>query len=382
MNSHRRMSRGAFEGYLVWVRGAVNATIEGYLREDDPRTGFLYKLLTDYPLRPAKCLRPALCMAVVGDALGSERSALPTATALELYHNAFLIHDDIEDGAELRRGGPALHREQGVSIALNVGDMLLAMALRPLLANTEHLDLGRALRVMSLVSEMAVTTAEGQAIELSWIRESRWAIADEDYEDMVARKTAAYSFVTPVRAGCVVGRVEADVERKLAAWAHALGVAFQIHDDILNLVQSHEKTGKERWADLREGKRTLMLAHFFREAPDAEARRARALLAALAVPDAAPPPWVAARVEALVTAGRLSRDEARSLLVNAAPEGAGSELFFLLESRGSLAYAQARAAAWSERASDLLRALDGAIGNGEHGRFLRSVHAYVIDREW
>ena len=90
----------------------------------------------EYPLREAKGLRPALCIATCRALGGSLEAVLPSAAVLELYHNAFLIHDDVEDGSERRRGMPTLHRDHGAPIAINVGDAMLGLALSPLLDNT------------------------------------------------------------------------------------------------------------------------------------------------------------------------------------------------------------------------------------------------------
>ncbi len=93
----------------------------------EPRR-YLYDLLTEYPTRSGKGLRPVLCMASCAAFGGSFDAALPFATALELLHTAFLVHDDIQDGSSLRRGRPALHVEHGVPLALNAGDALAALA--------------------------------------------------------------------------------------------------------------------------------------------------------------------------------------------------------------------------------------------------------------
>src|SRR5689334_17738045 len=113
-----------------------------------PQTAFLYELMLDYPQREAKGLRPALCIATCRALGGTLEAALRSAAALELYHNAFLIHDDIEDESLLRRGRPTLHQEHGVPIAINVGDAMLALSLQPLLDNMGSIGLGPSLRIL------------------------------------------------------------------------------------------------------------------------------------------------------------------------------------------------------------------------------------------
>ena len=103
--------------------------------------GLLWQLMLDYPLRDAKGLRPALCVATCRALGGTLEAVVRSAAVLELYHNAFLIHDDIEDESLVRRGRPTLHREHGVPIAVNVGDAMLALSLQPLLDNIETIGL-------------------------------------------------------------------------------------------------------------------------------------------------------------------------------------------------------------------------------------------------
>src|SRR5436190_12103087 len=133
--------------YLSEVRGFVLDEIRQIVAGRKYRP-MLYDLMLDYPLRGGKALRPALCVASCRALGGRLEDVIRTAAVIELYHNAFLIHDDIEDGSLLRRGRPTLHTEYGVPTAVNVGDAMLALAMRPLLDNTRVLGLGKALRIL------------------------------------------------------------------------------------------------------------------------------------------------------------------------------------------------------------------------------------------
>ena len=148
--------------------------------------------MRDYPLRGGKAMRPALCIATCRALGGSVEAVLRSAAAIELYHNAFLVHDDIEDKSELRRAEPTLHRKYGVPIAVNVGDGMLALSMSSLLANTEIVGVGKALRVLEAISRMAQESAEGQMIELDWIARGSWVLTDESYVRMVYKKTTWY----------------------------------------------------------------------------------------------------------------------------------------------------------------------------------------------
>lgn len=261
--------------YLAECRAMVIEEIRAMVPKDSRASRVLYDLMLDYPLRDAKGLRPALCVAACRALGGSLEGALPSAAVLELYHNAFLIHDDVEDRSEKRRDALTLQRMHGVPIAVNVGDAMLAMALQPLLDNMHKLDMGRALRILDTVSVMARESAEGQAIELDWVRRARWDLADDDYLAMVDQKTGWYSFIAPVRIGAIVAGAPAEQIAALEGFAGALGAAFQIQDDVLNLLAREADYGKEIAGDLWEGKHTLILLHALRSMDAAE--RARAL---------------------------------------------------------------------------------------------------------
>jgi geranylgeranyl diphosphate synthase type II len=262
------------EQYLAEARNLVLAEIQAQLPKDTRHTGGLYALMLEYPLRAAKALRPALCMATCRMLGGTLPSVLPTAAALELYHNAFLIHDDVEDGSELRRNKPTLARENGVPIAINVGDGMLALAMRPLLDNTRLIGLQRSMAVLEAICEMARISAEGQAMELAWIHKQDWSVQERDYLRMVYKKTSCYSFVTPARCGMAVAGQN---RPGILTAAGLLGIAFQIQDDVLNL-SSGERYGKEAAGDLWEGKHTLILIHALKHASSSKQSHARAIL--------------------------------------------------------------------------------------------------------
>ncbi len=264
------------DAYLRECRELVIAQIAELLGDD--RSTSLGRAMLDYPLREAKALRPALCIATCRAHGGSLEGALPSAAVLELFHNAFLIHDDVEDGSEQRRLGPTLHSEMGQAAAINVGDAMLAWALEPLLDNMEVLDLGRAIRILEVVARLARESVKGQALELEWFRDARWDIDEERYTTMVVQKTGWYTFVAPLLIGGIVAGADEGWLTAARAFGIDLGIAFQIRDDILNLTGEPEQIGKESCGDLWEGKRTLILAKFFERASEPDRERAKAVL--------------------------------------------------------------------------------------------------------
>jgi len=263
--------------YGSLVRDAVRA----YLPPVEPRR-YLYDLVADYPGRGGKMMRPSLCIAVAR-ALGAplDHLLIAAATSIELMHNAMLVHDDIEDESDLRRGKPTLHTLWGVAMAINAGDALVIRSLRPLLAAAAHTDPRLALRIIEETEHMARESAEGQALELGWRADNVVSLEERDYFEMVLKKTCWLATIHPVRMGALIA-VAGDVDpAAFVRFGFFLGAAFQIQDDVLNLVSDEAVYGKDSDGDLREGKRTLMIIRLLQLA-DAD-ERAR-LIAHLGTP--------------------------------------------------------------------------------------------------
>jgi geranylgeranyl diphosphate synthase type II len=192
---------------------------------------------------------------------GSEKQSLNSAAAIELFHTAFLIHDDIQDGSERRRGGPTLHQTYGVGIGVNVGNAANVIALQRLIANRSKLGALATWRIVAETEEMLRQSLEGQALELGWIRDNVCELTTKDYLRMCLKKTSWYSFIYPLRVGAIIAKGSDLDPLSYIRFGWYLGAAFQIQDDILNLTGSYHLYGKEIAGDLWEGKRTLMLLH-------------------------------------------------------------------------------------------------------------------------
>jgi geranylgeranyl diphosphate synthase, type II len=232
----------------------------------------LYEPLADYPRRAGKMMRPSICIATARAFGASQADAIRSATAIELLHNAMLIHDDIQDGSELRRGRPTLHVLHGVPLAINAGDALFLLSLRPLFDNVGVFGSLLGLRILREMEQVAWHSLEGQAIELGWIRENVLDLEDDDYLNMVLRKTCWLATIHPSRVGALIGsRGALDLE-PFIRFGFYLGAAFQIQDDLLNLAPD-PRYGKEMNGDLLEGKRSLLLIHAYRHASRAERDR-------------------------------------------------------------------------------------------------------------
>jgi geranylgeranyl diphosphate synthase type II len=242
---------------------------------------YLYDLMADYPTRGGKGLRAALCLATCGAFGGRERRALPIAVAIELFHNGFLIHDDVQDASLSRRGSDTLHRTYGTSIAINVGNATNLMGLRRVMESRSRYGPTASFAIMEETECMMRHSLEGQALELAWIRDNVCRLKPADYLRMCLKKTSWYSFIYPMRAGAIIARGSPLDPKRFSRFGWYFGAAFQIQDDVLNLTGDFAKYGKELGGDLAEGKRTLMLIHLLGACT---ARERRALTRFLAKP--------------------------------------------------------------------------------------------------
>jgi geranylgeranyl diphosphate synthase type II len=277
-NSVRASDAGStINAQLESYRALVLPTLMAALPQREPRRQ-LYDLMAAHLSRAGKGLRPALCIATCRAFGGKGEDALKSAAALELLHNAFLIHDDIEDGSEYRRERRTLHLEHGVPLAVNAGDAMNALSLRLLKDNLPIIGAEKTWWVIQEFDHMLVESLEGQAMELGWVRDNDCSVSEDDYLLMTLKKTCWYSFIHPCRIGALIARGNSVALDRFNRFGYLMGAAFQIQDDVLNLVGDPGKYGKEIAGDLWEGKRTLILAHLFSRASVLETARVKALL--------------------------------------------------------------------------------------------------------
>lgn len=251
--------------------------LQRWLPQGDPQD-YLYGPLSDYPTRGGRMFRPSLCIAT-GRVFGATvEQLLPAAVSIELLHNALLIHDDIEDESDERRGKPTLHQQIGTPLALNAGDSLAFLSLRPIVKSACTMGSSMVVRILEEFDRMALQTAEGQALDLGWRRDNHTELREEDYLKMVLKKTCWLTTLFPMRLGAIIGSAGRANPDSLFNFGFFLGAAFQIQDDVLNLVGDHERYGKELGGDLLEGKRTLMLVHLLEVSSPAERNKIKEIL--------------------------------------------------------------------------------------------------------
>ncbi|MCW3133414.1 MAG: polyprenyl synthetase family protein [Methanophagales archaeon] len=248
-NNNRNLNLG-IETYVTIFEDAYKKNLEG--REPDT----LYKPIIDLLGRGGKRLRPSLCLMACELAGGEIKKAMPTAIGIEFFHNFSLAHDDIEDNSPLRRGEPALHVKYGVPIAVNAGDGLYALCYEALKENKGLLGVERAWKIFEELAELCVVLAEGQAMDLAF-KDGRRMSESEVIETL--RKKTAKLFAVSAKCGAIAGGAPYDTAEDLGSAWEDIGIAFQIRDDILNVVGEEEKYGKRIGEDIAEGKPTLLL---------------------------------------------------------------------------------------------------------------------------
>ena len=252
----------SFEEYLSCYASKIGDILNAYIPSGShpDMDRYLYDPLKRYSENGGKRHRPLICFAACRAVGGNMELATSAAAAIEHFHTAALIHDDIADEAELRRGEPCLHLTEGIGLAINMGDLALSLV-NGTVINDPLLSNAVKVRVVSELIEMTRRTIEGQALDIGWARDGRYDITPEDYLVMATHKTAHYSGAVPLAVGAIVGGGSEEQIEGLRQFGLDTGLAFQIQDDVLNLVGTEEQTKKDFRNDITEGKRTLIVVH-------------------------------------------------------------------------------------------------------------------------
>jgi geranylgeranyl diphosphate synthase, type I len=273
---------------------------------------YLYGPLRDFSDNSGKRHRPLICLLACEAVGGDPKRAWPAAAAIEHFHTAALIHDDIEDSSLTRRDEPCMHIAEGIGLAINAGDLALALVCGTVV-HDPGLDDATKIRVLAELVDMTTRTIEGQALDIGWARDGRFDLTIDDYLTMANHKTAFYSGGVPLAVGAIIGEGSTAQVETLRAFGMAAGLAFQIQDDVLNLCGTKESTKKDFRSDVAEGKRTLVAIHALQNA----GRRER-LLEILSA-RSTDPEVLAEAVEIMEATGSVdfARTYARDLIVEA-----------------------------------------------------------------
>jgi len=239
-----------FKATLVELRREVDTYLIKSAGASYPAS--LYQPINYFLEFGGKRLRPLLtllsCRAVGCD----YREALPAACAIELLHNFTLVHDDIMDQDSLRRGQATVHTRWSESVAILTGDGLIGLAYRALM-NTPSETLQP---VTKIFTEGVIRVCEGQAIDKDF--EGMEEVSIAEYFDMIQKKTGELIAVS-TEIGGIVGKGDAVQVRALRAFGEAIGRAFQVQDDLLDIISSEEVLGKDLGSDLAQGKKTFVI---------------------------------------------------------------------------------------------------------------------------
>jgi octaprenyl-diphosphate synthase len=198
-----------------------------------------------------KRLRPALVFLAAGATGYRGEHQVELAAVVEFIHTATLLHDDVVDESELRRGRKTANAEFGNAASVLVGDFLYSRAFQMMVAV-------RSMRVMEVVADATNAIAEGEVLQL--LNARNLAITEAAYLDVIRRKTAKL-FEAAAQLGAILGEATAEIERGLARYGIHLGTAFQLVDDVLDYSGDAAQTGKNLGDDLKQGKPTLPLIH-------------------------------------------------------------------------------------------------------------------------
>lgn len=231
-----------------------NAYWQRYLKLGTPTT--LYEAARHLPLAGGKRLRPFLAMVSCESVSGDVQKVLPFAAGLELMHNFTLVHDDIMDHSLLRRNLPTVHMKFGEPAAILAGDLLFSKSFEAVLDTAIDFPLFKQLEQDFINCIIAI--CEGQQLDMEF--ESRKTIPEKEYLEMISKKTGAL-FKLSAKGGALLGGGTTKEVAALSTYGMALGLAFQIWDDYLDMSSDATTLGKDIGNDIRNGKKTLIAVH-------------------------------------------------------------------------------------------------------------------------
>jgi geranylgeranyl pyrophosphate synthase len=276
---YARLVNEALEKYIprrideAWLNRVLGAPEYAY--EVESLNKGVFEPFWDLADRGGKRWRPAL-MLMIYEALGGDpKEIAPLAVIPEAIHNGTLAVDDVEDGSEFRRGKPCIHRIYGEDIAINMGNTMYYLPL--LVLNEVAIPDEKKLKILEEYVRMMIRLSLGQAMDIAWHRGIVKEVNESQYLQMTLFKTGALAGFAAKMAAIMADAPE-ERARMIQRFAELIAVAFQIQDDILNLVGDEAKYGKEIGGDITEGKRTLMVIHALRNLPADEAERLRRIL--------------------------------------------------------------------------------------------------------
>ncbi|MEF8879739.1 MAG: polyprenyl synthetase family protein [Candidatus Thermoplasmatota archaeon] len=228
--------------------------LEKFLRDGNPEE--LYDAARHLPIAGGKRLRPILSMVSCEAVSGEISMVVPLALAVEIVHTFTLVHDDIMDKSKLRRSQPSVHMKYGEPTAIMAGDLLFTKGFESMHRMTVSPSVFKNVEygLIDTVKEIC----EGQQLDMSF--QDRHDVSEGEYLKMILKKTAVF-FQYACEAGGIVGGADSEKSNALSEYGKNLGLAFQIHDDYLDMSSDSDTIGKDIGNDIRNGKKTLIAVH-------------------------------------------------------------------------------------------------------------------------
>lgn len=218
-----------------------------------------------------KKMRPALVVLSCESVGGKKEDAYKTAAAVEFIHTFSLIHDDIMDKDDMRRGKPSVHAIWGEPMAILAGDTIFSKAFESIAeTNVESIPPQNIIHALKTVVDACVKLCEGQALDIGF--EGKLDVKEDEYLNMIYKKTAAL-ISAATKSGALIGGGTEEQINALAEYGRLIGMAFQIQDDYLDVVSDTEEIGKPVGSDIVKGKMTLMVVHALSKASDEDKER-------------------------------------------------------------------------------------------------------------
>lgn len=245
------------QDYLESVEARIRSLVVG-----SPES--LYRASSHLILAGGKRLRPLVLGIVATGYKAPVEAAVLAGASIEVLHNFTLVHDDIMDRDDFRRGVPTTHKLYGEPMAILAGDLLFAKSYQAALEiSRTGAGWEKVVRILEILNWASITVAEGQALDMELSRS--WDVGEDLYLEMIYKKTSSL-FIASALMGAILGDApERDLELLRKCLKNS-GIAFQVRDDILGLKGDPRVTGKPVLNDLREGKRTLAVIHAIRRA--------------------------------------------------------------------------------------------------------------------
>lgn len=213
-----------------------------------------------------KMLRPALCLITAEAVGGQKENALKAGSAIELIHTFSLIHDDIMDDDDMRRGMPSVHKVWGEDVAILAGDTLFSKAFEIIIGSNQELTSPAQINnALATVADACVKICEGQALDMGF--ENRFDVTEDEYMEMIFKKTGAL-IAAATKVGAIMGGASDEVVDAMYEYGRLIGLAFQIQDDYLDLASDEETLGKPIGSDIGKGKMTIIAINGLSSAGD------------------------------------------------------------------------------------------------------------------